>query len=300
MTRLRRPRLRRPWASGVLVCAVLVASVAVASLVLALRGSGGSAAANAPKPSAKATLSSRSVLFGDTVEARLDLVVPRRLAGLAFRGHPDFSPFKIVSSHVDRVELGGGLERITLRYELSCVSQHCLSGGAGEGTRVQFSPTSVSIPGGRLRAVWPPLLEVSRAQDVSTPVPDGLDSVPAVYPGLQPRSDADQALIAAGASLVLLLAAWVFLKARARRRLALEAQRASRLQTLLTRVEAGLPEDVLYRQRHALDALAVELRQRRVNGTLAVRAERLAWAPEQPDPEEIRDLCSQVRRMVKA
>ena len=299
MTRLPQWRLRRPSAWGLLAgCAALIAVLALGSVVLAVRGSGGSLAADAPKPSAKATLSSRSVLFGDRVEATLDLILPRALAGISFRGHPNFSPFRIVSSHVERVELGSGLERISLRYGLTCVSRHCVS--AGPITRVQFSPASISIPGGSLHAVWPPLVEVGRAQDVSTPVADGLDSGPAVFPGLQPRSDADQALIAAGASLLVLLAAWLIVRRRVRRRLALAEKPGAHLRALLARVEAGLPEDVLYRQRHALDALAVELRHRHINGSLAVHAERLAWAPEQPDPEDIRALCAQVRRLVKS
>jgi hypothetical protein len=297
MKRLHGRRLRRPSLRGALACAAVVACVAAGSLVLALRESGGSLAANAPKPSATATLSSRSVLFGDPLEASIDLILPRRLAKIEFRGHPNFSPFQIVSSRVERTELGGGLERISLRYGLTCLSQRCV---AGPITQVQFSPTFLSIPGGRLRAAWPPLLEVSRAQGVSQPVSDGLDSVPAGFSGLQPRRDADEALIAAGASLLVLLAAWLLLRRRARRRLALAAQPGSLLQTLLARVEAGLPEDVLYRQRHALDALAVELRNRHINGSLAVDAERLAWAPEQPDPEEIRTLCAQIRRTVMA
>jgi hypothetical protein len=297
MRRLRGRLPRRPQAWGLLGCAALVAALAVGSLVLALRGTGGSLAADAPKPSARATLSSRSVLFGDRVEARLDLILPRRVAGIAFRGQPDFSPFQIVSTHVDRAELGGGFEHISLRYGLTCLSPHCV--GSGPATRVQFSPTFVSLPEGRLRAAWPPLLEVSRAQGVSTPVTDGLDSVAAAFSGLQPRRDADEAFIAAGVSLLLLLGAWLFLRARVRRRLVLAAKPGSLLQTLLTRVEAGLPEDVLYRQRHALDAVAVELRHLRVNGSLALHAERLAWAPEQPDPDDIRDLVAQIRRTVK-
>lgn len=296
MTRLGGRRLRRP--SALLACAALVATVAVGSLVLAVHDWGGSTAAGAPKPSATATLSSRSVLFGDTVEARLELVLPRRFAAIAFQGTPNFSPFRVVSSHVDRAELGGGFERISLSYGLACLSRHCL--GTGSATRVQFSPTSVSIPGGRLHAVWPPLLEVGRAQGVSQPVTDGLDSVSATFSGLQPRRDAEEALIAAGLSLLVLLAAWLLLRRRVRRRLALAAQQGSLLQALLVRVEAGLPEDVLYRQRHALDALAVELRHLRINGSLAVDAERLAWAPEQPDPQAIRALCAQIRRTVKA
>ena len=297
MRRIREWRLPRRSKWGALACVALVAAVGIGSLVLVSLDTGGSLPAKAPKPSARGTLSSRSVLFGDTVEAQLDLILPQRFAGIAFQGHPNFNPFQIVSSHVDRVELGGGFERISLRYGLSCLSRGCIS--AGTANRVQFSPASISIPGARLHATWPPLVEVSRAQDVRRPVTDGLDSVPAAFPELQPRRAADEALIAAGVSLLVLLAAWLFVRQRVRRRRALAAQTVPLLQTLLARVEAGLPEDVLYRQRHALDALAVELRHRRVNGSLAVRAERLAWAPEQPDPQDIRDLVGQVRRTVK-
>ncbi|HZS31528.1 MAG TPA: hypothetical protein VFA37_09745 [Gaiellaceae bacterium] len=284
---------------AVLACVAVLGLLALASAVLILRetGSGGTPA-SAPRPSARATLSSRSILFGDTVEARLDLIVPRRLARTTFDGHPNFGPFQILSSHVERADLGGGVERISLRYGIACLSRHCL--GTAGTTQVQFSPTSISIPGGSLRAVWPPLLEVSRAQDVTQPVTDGLDSEPAVFPGLQPRRDTEEALVAAGASLVVLLAAWVVLRLRARRRRELLARHGSVLQALLARVEAGLPEDIVYRQRHALDALAVELRHRHVDGALAVHAERLAWAPEEPAPAEIRALCAEVRRLAKA
>lgn len=281
---------------AVLACAALLVCLAAGSLFLASRGDSGSVA-KVTKPSAKATLSSRSVLFGDTVQARLDLVVPRGLAGLGFRGHPSFRPFRILSTNVARTDLGGGLERISLRYTLACLSPHCVS--AGPSLRVQFSPTSLSIPGGSLRAEWPPLLEVSRVQDVSAPVTDGLDAGPATIPGLQPRSDFHQALGAAGAGLALLLATWLYLRRRVRLRLELAARQLTVLQSLLSRVEEGLPEDVIYRQRHALDALAVELRHRHIDGSLVTRAERLAWAPEEPTPAEIRTLVAQVRKVAK-
>jgi len=289
-------RLPRRATLGVLACVALLAGVAVASLVLVAGGGGSSPAA---RPSARATLSSRTVLFGDTVQATLDLVVPHTMAATVFKEHPSFQPFRIVSTHVFRQDLGGGLEQFTLRYGLSCLSSRCLNAAAGMS--VQFKPTFVPITGGRrLRAVWPPLLELSRATNVSAPISDGLDSGPAVVPGLQPRRDMHEALGAAGAAFVLLLGAWLALRRRAERRRAAAARQGSLVQALLARVEAGLPEDVLYRQRHALDALAVELRHRRVNGSLAVLAERLAWAPEQPNPEDIRALCAEVRRLVKA
>jgi len=294
---MRRPRGLRPAAAGLLACAVLVALLAVGSLVLAQHGSGGGSPPASLQPSATATLSSRTVLFGDTVEARLDLVLPRSAAPSAFRGAPNFTPFRIVSSQVERTNLGGGLERISLRYGLSCLSPHCL--GAGPSTTVQFAPPTVSIPGGSLRAVWPSLVEVSRAEGVARPVADGLDSGPVVPPGLQPRLNAYEALGAAGGSLVLLLAAWLLVRLRVRRRRAALAARGSVLQALLTRVEAALPEDVVYRQRHALDALAVELRHRHADGALFDQAERLAWSPEQPDPIEIRSLVAEVRRLVE-
>ncbi len=248
--------------------------------------------------SARATLSSRTILFGDTVEAKLDLIVPRGTGSSELQVHPVFTPFHVVSRAVDRADLGGGLERITLRYGLTCLSLHCLN--AHQSRHLQLEPTTVSIPGRRVRAVWPPLVQGSRVQGVSAPVADGLDSGPAVSPRLQPLRDTYEALGAAGVSLVLLLSLWLHLRRRARRRrLILSAERGTLLQALLTRIEAGLPEDVLYRQRHALDALAVELRHRHIDGSLAVDAERLAWAPEQPDPEAIRSLCVQIRSVVK-
>lgn len=297
MTRARGRRPRRPSTPGLVACAALLACLAAGSLVLLFRGSGGGTPAG-PKPTlaAKATLSSRSVLFGDTVEARLDVILPRGTRQLRLQA--SFSPFRIVSRNVDRANLGDGLERISLRYGLRCLSSHCV--GSKAVAHVQFGPTLVSIPGRTVRAAWPPLVQVSRLRDVSTPVTDGLAVGPPVPPGLQPRRDTFEAFGAAAASLAVLLVAWLYVRRRVQRRLALAAHRESLLQALLARVEAGLPEDVVYRQRHALDALAVELRHRRIDGSLAFHAQRLAWAPEQPNPEEIRSLCIEIRRMVKA
>lgn len=291
----RRPAFRRP--SAVFACAVLIAGLAVGSLVLASRGGDAGAPSGKFKPSAAASLSSRSVLFGDTVEARLELTVPHRMAGTVFHGHPSFSPFQIVSSRVERTDLGGGLERISLVYGVACLSQKCL--GREPTTNVQFGPATISIPGGRLQAVWPPLVEVSRTQDVKTPVTDGLASGPAGFPWLEPRRAIDEALVAAAASLLVLLVLRLELRRRVRRRLAAAASQASQLQILIARVEAGLPEDVLYQQRHALDALAVELRHRHIDGSLAGDAERLAWSPEYPDPGEIRSLITRIRSRVQ-
>jgi hypothetical protein len=173
--------------------------------------------------------------------------------------------------------------------------------GASTGTQFTFAPTDISMKGGpRLRATWPPLVALSRTEDVKAPVTDDLALVPAVFPGLQPHRYANEALIAAAVSLVALLVAWFYVRLRVRRRAEAAARAATLLQTLLARVEAGLPEDVIYQQRHALDALAVELRYLHINGTLALRAERLAWAPEYPDPAEIRKLCTEIRQVAKA
>jgi len=282
---------------SLLVCTALLACLAGGAIVLLELGGG---TAPPQEASATATLSSRSVLFGDTVEAKLVLIVPRALAGMVFRGHPSFRPFWVVSTHVDRADLGGGFERIAIGYELTCVSPRCVSTGGGASTEFTFAPTNIAVPGaGSLRAVWPSLVEVSRAQNVNAPSPDGLNAVPATFPGLQPRTYADEALVAAAVSLVALLAAWFYVRLRVRRRAEAAARAATYLQTLLVRVESGLPEDIIYQQRHALDALAVELRHRHINGTLALRAERLAWAPEYPDPAEIRALVTEVRQVAK-
>jgi hypothetical protein len=279
---------------GILACAVLIALLAVGSIVLGLRsGAGGTPPSNV-KPSARATLSSRTILFGDTVEARLDLVVPRSMAGTSFSGHPNFLPFQIVSRRVARTALGDGLERISLIYGIACLTQRCV--GSGPGTKVQFSPASISIPGGTVRATWPTLVEVSRTTGLKFPVTDGLTAGQVDFPWLHPLDAIDEALAAAGIALVLLLGSWLYVRRRVRLRAEAAAKQASMLQILLARVEAGLPEDVLYQQRHALDALAVELRHRHIDGSLDVDAERLAWSPEDPDPAEVRALLAEVRR----
>lgn len=278
---------------------VLLACLAAGALFLLVRDVGGGKV-SPHDVSATGTLSSRSVFFGDVVEARLNLILPRRFAGIVFDSHPNFRPFHIVSTQTDRAALGGGLEQISIHYGLRCLSPRCVSTGASPGRQFTFPPASISFKDGpHLQATWPPLVALGRAEDVTAPVTDDLATVPAVFPGLHPRGYADAALIAAMVSLVALLAAWFYVRVRVRRRAEAAARAATLLQTLLARVEAGLPEDVIYQQRHALDALAVELRHRHINGTLALRAERLAWAPEYPDPAEIRKLVTEVRQVAK-
>jgi hypothetical protein len=284
---------------SLLACIALLTCLLGGALFLLVRGGDGGTVATR-ELSATGTLSSRTAFFGDIVDARLDLIVPRRMAGTVFHGSPNFSPFSVVATKVDRADLGGGLEQISISYGLRCLSPQCVTTGASTSTQFTFAPTHISIPGGgSLRAVWPPIVAVSRAGNVKTPVTDGLASVPAVFPGLQPRTYADEALAAAAVSLAAVLAAWFYVRLRVRRRAEAAARAATLLQTLLARVEAGLPEDVIYQQRHALDALAVELRHRHINGTLALRAERLAWAPEYPDPAAIRSLVSEIRQVAK-
>jgi hypothetical protein len=281
---------------ALLASIALLACLAAGALFLVAHDTGGGTVSPS-ELSAAGTLSSRSVFFGDVVEARLNLILPRRLAGLVFDSHPNFRPFQIVSTQTDRAPLGGGLEQIAVRYGLRCLSQKCLSAGA-PGTQIDFPATDIAIKGGpHLRASWPPIVALSRTEDVTAPVTDDLTSVPAVFPGLKPGTYANEALIAALVSLVALIVAWFVVRVRVRRRAEAAARAATLLQTLLARVEAGIPEEVIYAQRHALDALAVELRHRHVNGTLALRAERLAWAPEHPDQTEIRKLVTEIRQV---
>jgi hypothetical protein len=284
---------------SLLAFTVLLACLICGALFLLVRGNDGGTVTKRDV-SATGTLSSRTVFFGDIVEARLNLILPHRLAGTVFDRPPNFRPFEIVSTRTDRSPLGGGLEQIAVRYSLRCMSIRCLSTGASTGTQFTFPPTDISFNGGpNLRAVWPPLVTLSRTEGVTSPVTDDLGSVPAVFPGLRPRAYAQEALVVAIVSLVVLLAGWFYVRLRVRRRAEAAARAQTLLQTLLARVEAGVPDEILYQQRHALDALAVELRNRHINGTLAVRAERLAWAPEHPDPGEIRKLVTEIRQVAK-
>jgi hypothetical protein len=238
----------------------------------------------------RATLMPREALFGDPLDARVDVAVDRaRVSPSTVRLHIDLRPYKVVSTK--RVErTAGDVTRIETRYRLLCLETACLPGGA-ERT-LKFAPVRITWRDdtGRRQTqslLWPPLRQASRVDPKDLAEPTLRSDVvrqPAVTWGVNPTLAVVLLLLAAAALLAypaLLVARW------ARRRW--QVMRTSRLERLspleralelLRRAAAGGEEA---RRRRALERVARELH----GHSLADDAERLAWSRPEPSGDEM-------------
>src|SRR5881396_534341 len=90
---------------------------------------------------ATASLSTRSVRFGDPMTARLNLLVnPRKANPATLRVKPRFSPYRVVAATLRTRSAGATL--LSYRYALECVTPGCLPGRAQ--AELRFLPTLVS------------------------------------------------------------------------------------------------------------------------------------------------------------
>lgn len=245
----------------------------------------------------RATLSPREALFGDPLDARVDVAVDRaRVAPSSVRVHIDLRPYKVVST--TRVErAAGGVTRVAFGYRLLCLETKCLP-GAPERT-LKFAPVRISwrdVDGRRQTQslLWPPLRQASRVdpRDLTEPtLRSDVVRQPAVTWGVQPSLVVALLLLAAAALLAypaLLVFRW------GRRRW--HVMRTSRLERLspleralelLRRAAAG-GEDA--RNRRALERVARELR----GHELGDDAERLAWSRPEPEADDMESLRARV------
>src|SRR5207253_2506134 len=106
--------------------AVGAAAIALAAgLALGWWQHGGRSSVPSRPLSATATLSPRTLSFGDRLSARIDLLVNPRLVDLAsVRLQPHFAPYRVDSANVRRRTGGGTL--ISYSYALECLSPACV------------------------------------------------------------------------------------------------------------------------------------------------------------------------------
>jgi hypothetical protein len=270
------------------------AALAAAALAAALIAATAHAAVGTGV-SYRATLTPREALFGDPLDARVDVAVDRgRVSPSTVRVHVDLRPYKVVSTtKVERAT--GKMTRVEFRYRLLCLDTRCLPGGP-ERT-LKFAPVRISWrdDAGRRQTqslLWPPVRQASRVdpRDLAEPtLRSDVVRQPAVTWGVKPSLVVTLLLLAAAALLAypaLLVARW------ARQRW--HVMRTSRLERLspleraleLLRRAASGGEDA--RSRRALERVARELRGHQ----LADDAERLAWSRPQPtgdDMDALRD-----------
>lgn len=301
----------------------IVAALAVAAaaagvvLVIALERGGSAPTTFALQPgkllAATASLTPAYHLFGDTVHARVDVVLDRdRLDPARVRLDADFAPYRAVHS-VERVRDDiGSMTRLRYAIDLRCVTLPCLP-QLGGVRRAQFPPVTISYAGTgrggvavpRVVIAWPAVSAVSRLdpvdleqRDPRLPPPWKFEAARLSAPSYGVHPGRAFWLLVAGAALLVAAAALflrpylprpAFLFGRGSRELAPLEQALAVVEAARTRGPAE--------ERRALELLAEELR-RSGEAELAWTASSLAWAAESPDGEPTAALAVDVRRVI--
>jgi hypothetical protein len=275
-----------------------VRRLAVGALLAAALGAA-PASAQEPAVRAAASLSPRTVLFGDTVTAQVDAVVdPARVDARRVRLHGDFAPYQAAGPPV--VIVAGTNLRITLR--LRCWTSACL---AAKRHRLVFPPARLDYRGGSVIVRWPSLERYSRLDPVELAHSDPTQVAPwrgddaaagpvsyAVRPGLLRWLLVAAGIVFLAASAVLglrLVPGWRFSLRRRRSDL-------SPLERALLVLEAAWERGAAD-QRKALELLAAEL-ESEGEPPLAGDARELAWSATAPEPVAARTLAERVRDVI--
>lgn len=244
-----------------------------------------------------------SHLFGDTVTARLELLVdPAKVDPGSIRVRASFRPYRLAGPPAATRGEAGGVVTLRYHWRLLCLREVCRPRpGAARTFRFPVAGATFRRLDGTTDEVtrrWYPLTVASR---LSSDTALRADLVARAYPlpKVEYRVDPNllSTLLFALASCVGLTG--VFLVGRT----ALSAGRAPLRRRLLRRLgpirrELALVRDAAARNdpdatRKALDGLAVALGG---DGTddLARGARRLAWSPNAPDSEDALELADEV------
>jgi len=308
---------------GVLAGLVVVSAALV--VLVAWISSGEADPRRAARPpsevEAQADLAPKVALFGDTVQAHVDIVVDTtRIDPDSIRVASDFLPWEIVDKPERRQTSAGDLAYVRTAYTLRCLSATCVP--SGRSTTYQFHPGRVSFARvtrtapdeDSVRVTWPSFRVFSRvaAADLqnnprsSAPWQADAVSLPAVTFRLAPGR-----LVAVLLVLALALAAgavWLAVAAWPRREHAPPPPpppppaepMLSPLEQALVLLEQSVRNDGVEEQRRALELVAEELETAAWGDpSLANAARRLAWSAVAPPIDATSDLAARVRAAVE-
>lgn len=287
---------------GVAVAVGLVVLVAaVVGLVLTFgdrNGSPGTLPTGPDGLAARTMLTPRSVLFGDPVLARVDVVVDReRLDPDAVEVDTQFAPFSVQREARERQDFER-FTRITFRFELDCLETACVPDEIEKP--IQFPQVIVRAEGADQAEVdWPLFLITSRVRETGAAaanIPEWRAAPVVQAPTYRLSPTVMTVLLVAGA-LALLAVAGAGLAVGLRGMSLKRRRRLTALERALAVLEQAHATGVADDQRLALDRLADELRASGA-GELAVSARRLAWAEETPARDRTADLSDDVRSML--
>ncbi len=292
---------RRAVAGGLILLAVAAGAFAV------LRDSRADTSGLRPLR-ARAELSDRIVVFGDTVRAQVDITFDRRqIDPAAIKVRAKFDPWRRVAPpRVTRDDAGSSsLLRIT--YVLRCLKQACAP--ERDTLPFKFDPARVDFVnrrGGRggLKLEWPRLVAHSRFQpgDLANAAPWRIDDTTVPEPSYRASPALLLGLLLAG-SLLLFSAGGVLAYAGwPRRHVEPEPEPEPEPELLLTPLERALEllEDAARAngaadQRRSLELVAEVLGERGEEDGLARTARELAWSPTAPPPAATKGLAARVR-----
>lgn len=300
--------------SGALALVAILVAGLVAIFALDRDGSGG--APPAPPDggiSASSSLRPRIVLFGDTLTARVDVVLDRGAID------PDDvrvawapAPWRLVRPPERVVEATGATAHLRTTYVLRCLTRECAPVRPTE--QVTLAPARVTYPAGgtdagegrqTVSASWPILLVHSRASVLDTGQRDTLSapwradlvSLPAVSYDMSPTL-AIGALVAL-AALLFAIAAAIAYRAWPRREPPREPEPppppvVSALEQALALLESPVTVNGTESRRRALELVADEV-ERLGDAELALDARALAWSPNAPEAPATRALATRLR-----
>lgn len=306
-----RPRL-------LFVLGLSATGVVTAAVIVAIAGLGNEEERAAPVVSdraavtATADLTPRTHLFGDTLVARIDVVVDREAVGPARpRVERSFAPYvaeRVATARRD----AGRFSHLRYTFRLRCLAAACLSPSGR--ARVRFAPVrvfyrSASGEARETRVSWPSVELYSRlasvpreersssrfATPVAAPWRADLAALPPVTHRVSPTV-AVAVLLLAAVLLVLPAGVLVYRVLPRRASPSWESWLAllPPLERVLAVLERARTEGDATARRRALERLGTELRARGADG-LAHTALELAWTEAPPTPEAISRLEQHVR-----
>lgn len=280
---------------------------------------GGASGAERPAIEARTDVSPRSLFFGDTVSAFVDVTLDRnRVDPESVRVESDFAPWKPVAKPV-RVRLDDGTTTsLRFSYVLRCLGMRCISTEESRvildkaiqtfgQARVTYAATDAAPRGTRssLRAPWPRLLVGARfsardAQAAGTSLTGwraDLDSMPTVTYSMTPG--VLSGLLLVGGALLASAGGALAYRVRPRRSPArpdpgppepvlTPLQRALALLELSERVDGAAD------QRRALELVAAALAEHG-DAKLALASRALAWSRPAPAFEDTNGMAVRAR-----
>lgn len=287
--------------------ALFVAVIGAGGAIVLLRDGGGDQSTLRPLR-ARASLSDRIVVFGDTIEARVDVALDlRHIDPGKVEVRAAFDPWRRVGPVRVTRRQAGSSAHVEVAYTLRCLKQACVP--ERDSLPFAFGPAVVEFvnrSGGRgsLSAPFPRLIVNTRIApgDLAPAAPWRVDETNVPVPSYRTSPILLLALLI-GASLALLVGGGVLARAGwPRRPVQPDAEPEPEPELLPTPLEQAL--ELLENaargngaadQRRSLELVAEVLDERGEGDDLARAARALAWSPTAPRIDDTKQLAVRVR-----